>query len=280
VEVLAMEEYVTIKVLNNNVIIAEKENKEYILVGKGIGFNLKQGTKVASTKVESIFIKQSVDINKNYDRVLQDIEAGIVGISEEIIALCEKELKIKLNEALHVSLPDHINFAIRRIKQGVKIENPFLYELKVLYPIEYKLAEAALNMINNALKIQLPIDEIGFICMHIKAASSKNESTTPLAYTRNISDIMEFISMLIKKKIDKDSLAYVRTVTHVNFLVDRVKNNKTVKNNLLDNIKKDLYNQYDIAIKVAMKMENLFSISIPEDEVGYIAMHLTRLMEI
>ena len=62
-------------------------------------------------------------------------------------------------------------------------------------------------------------------------------------------------------------------------MIERITNNKTIKNSLLDSIKKDLYNQYDIAIKIAFKIENLFSVKVSEDEIGYIALHIARLSE-
>ncbi|ERI89724.1 PRD domain protein [Clostridiales bacterium oral taxon 876 str. F0540] len=274
-----MDKYKVRKVLNNNVVIAEKDKKEFVLVGKAIGYNTNKGSVIFEDRVENIFVKKSQASTENFNKVLESVDSEIVGISEEIISLCEMELKIKLSEAVHVSLPDHINFAIRRVKQGVKIENPFLHELMALYPAEYRLAQKALDMIIKRFNIDLPEDEIGFICMHIKAAVNQQEVTSALAYTKKIGEVMELISKLLKKNFDKNSLEYIRTVTHINFMIERIMKKKTIKNYLLDSIKKDLYNEYDVAIKVAMKIENLFSIKVPEDEIGYITLHLSRISE-
>jgi transcriptional antiterminator len=275
-----METYTIKKILNNNVIIAEKNKIDFVLVGKAIGFDFNKGSKLPEDRIENIFVKQNSTSNENFDRILQNINNEIIGISEEIISMCEKELGIKLSEALHVSLPDHVNFALRRIKEGIIIENPFLQELKALYPKEYKLADKALFMINNTFNSNLPEDEIGFICLHIKAATEQQNVGSSLEYTRKIGEVMDIISKLLKRNFDKNSLSYIRTITHLNFMIERIKSKKTIKNHLLDTIKKELYNDYDIAIKVAMKIENLFSIKVPEDEIGYIALHLKRLTEI
>ncbi|QGU94778.1 PRD domain-containing protein [Clostridium bovifaecis] len=275
-----MEDYIVKKILNNNVVIAENNGKEFVLVGKAIGFNYGKGKKIPEGKIENKFVKQLNSDDGNFNRILNKIDSEIVGISEEIISLCEKRLKVKLNEAIHISLPDHINFAIRRNENGIEIKSPFLHELMALYPDEYRIAEKALDMINSRLDAELPEDEIGFICMHINAALKDQEVSASLAYTRKIGEIMELISKLLKKKFDKASIEYIRTVTHLSFVIERIMDKKTIKNNLLDNIKKDLYNEYSIAIKVALKIENLFSIKVPEDEIGYIALHLNRLLEI
>ncbi|MFL0267550.1 PRD domain-containing protein [Candidatus Clostridium radicumherbarum] len=274
-----MEVYTIKKILNNNVVIGVKDREEYILVGKAIGYDSQRGDKLFKDRIESIFIKQD-DAKDNFDRILQNINKEIVGLSEEIISLCEKELDQKLSKAIHVSLPDHISFAIHRIETGVKIENPFLNELAALYPKVYALAQKALLMINGRITTKLPEDEAGFICMHIKAAINKEEVTSALTYTKKVGEIMQLIFKLIKKDVKKNSLEYIRTITHVDLMLQRVMNKKTIKNYLLDNIKKELYNEYDLALKIALKIENLFSIKIPEDEIGYIALHLRRLSEI
>lgn len=274
-----MNDYMVKKVLNNNVVIASKENNEYILVGKALGYDFNKGTKVPTERIENIFIKQTSNIGNNYKRVLESIDSKIVGVSEEIIHLSEKEFNIKLSNAIHVSLPDHINFAIRRIEKGINIENPFSYELKALYPREYQLSIEALGLINSTLHIQLPVSEAGFICLHIRASITETDVTESLAYTKKIGEVIEIISKLLKRNINNNSLAYARTVTHIDFMLERVKTNKTIKNSLLDSIKRELYKEYAIAIKVAMRIETLFNVKVPEDEIGYIALHLRRLSD-
>jgi transcriptional antiterminator len=150
-----MEVYTIKKILNNNVVIGLRDRVEYVLVGKAIGYDSQKGDKLFKDRIESIFVKQE-DANDNFDRILQNINKEIVGLSEEIISLCEKELDQKLSKAIHVSLPDHISFAIHRIETGVKIENPFLNELAALYPKSYVLAQKALLMINDRITTKLP----------------------------------------------------------------------------------------------------------------------------
>ncbi|MCY6370440.1 PRD domain-containing protein [Clostridium ganghwense] len=271
--------YVIKKVLNNNVVIAEKEDGEVILVGKAIGFDFKKKMSIPQDRIKSVFIKQKGERGHNYERLLQKIDNEVIGISEEIISLAEKELNVKLNEAIHLSLADHINFAFQRIKKGVKIENPFYNELKILYPKEFEIAQKALEMINVRFEHKLPEDEVGFICLHIRAAIMEQDVSRSLAYTKKIKEIMGLISKLLRKKLDINSFQYIRTLTHINFMIERVRDNKTIKNDLLDSIKKELYNEYSIAIKVALKIEDIFNIKVPEDEIGYIALHLRRLCE-
>lgn len=267
------------KVLNNNVVIAKKDDNDFILIGSGLGFDFHKGSVVPAQRIEKVFIRENTEIDNNYDKVLESIDSKIIGLSEEIICMAESELKVKLNTPIHVSLPDHINFTLRRMEKKIKIENPFLNELKVLYPEEYSISSKALKMINERLNLKLPEDEIGFICLHIHGAITKDGIGVHLEYTKKIRDIMELISKLIKRPIHKNSLEYARTLTHINFMLERVLKGKTIKNLLLDTIKVQFSSEYDIAIKLSLRIESLFFVKVPEDEIGYLAIHLKRLSD-
>ncbi|MBC2581608.1 PRD domain-containing protein [Clostridium sp. DJ247] len=274
-----MEVYNIKKVLNNNVVIAEKEKEELILIGKGIGFDFSKSKEIPEERVENVFVKQTAAIGENYQKVLEKIDSSIIGISEEIIHLAEKKLNLKLNKAIHVSLPDHISFALKRLEKGLTIKNPFLRELNILYPTEYNLALHALEIINSRFHSSLPEDEAGFICLHIKAAITQKDVAQSLDYTKKIGQIVNVIEKLLGKKLEKNSLVYIRTITHINFMIERIEEDKTIKNHLLDTIKKEFYYEYNLAVKVAMKIEDLFDLKVPEDEIAYIALHLKRLSE-
>lgn len=108
--------------------------------------------------------------------------------------------------------------------------------------------------------------------------NTEKEVSESLAYTRKIGEVMELIQKLTGKDLEKGSLAYIRTMNHINFMIERVEKNKPIKNELLESIRTGLAAQYSIAIKIAMKIENLFSLTVPEDEIGYIALHINRLV--
>lgn len=275
-----MEGAIIKKVLNNNVVIAKEGSKDFILIGSGIGFDFHKGSVVPAKRIEKIFVREKTEVDNNYDKVLETIDSKIIGLSEEIICMAESDTGVKLNRSIHVSLPDHINFSLRRMEKKIKIENPFLNELKVIYPKEYSIASKALKMINERFNSKFPEDEIGFICLHIKAAIEESGIGIQLEYTKKIKDIMNLISKLIGRPIDKDSLEYARTLTHINFMLERILMGKTVNNLLLDTIKDKFSKEYDIAIKLSLKIENLFDVKVSDDEMGYLAVHLKRLSDI
>ena len=100
--------------------------------------------------------------------------------------MVSKELEEPLNEHIHVALADHIGFTLERLQSGLEITNPFLEEIKALYPKEYKLASRAAIMIEEKFKVYIPQGEKGFIAMHIHSAMVNRELSKTVKNTSMI----------------------------------------------------------------------------------------------
>lgn len=68
--------------------------------------------------------------------------------------------------------------------------------------------------------------------------------------------------------------AYIGLIVHLAIAVQRIsqKEDITINKQFMEELK--LSSEYSIAQKLAESIENLFGISIPEDEIGYITMHI------
>ncbi len=271
--------YRVIKVLNNNVCMAKDDkNVECIVVGKGIGFGKRPGDIIEEDKLEKIFYVQE-DVNKiKFSELMEKIRGDVIGIAEEIIAMAEKIKGKKLNEHIHIALADHIAFAIERINMGIEIKNPFDIEIKALYKDDYNIALKALELINQRLNISLPEDEAGFIALHLHAALENAGLSNTVKNTRLVSQLVSTIEKHLGKYIDRDSIDYIRLVTHLRFAIDRVEKNAPVTNELLVSIKKKFKKAYNIAMQVSKIIEDTLQKKVPEEETGYIAIHIQRLI--
>ncbi|HHW01287.1 MAG TPA: transcription antiterminator [Thermoanaerobacterales bacterium] len=267
-----------IKVLNNNVIIAQDEStgEEAVLVGKGLGFNAKPGEKVKD-KIEKVFYFFDESQLKQYKNVLNSIDRRIIGLTEEILAMVDRELAEPLNEHIHVALADHISFTLERLSGGLEIENPFLEEIRALYPRDYELACKAAEMIEEKFDVKIPDGEKGFIAMHLHAARKNRELSKTVKYTSMINRMVEIIEEELGIKLDKDEINYARLLVHLRFALERIESNATIKNPLLNRIKKDLAKSYRIAEKIGDFIRERMGKVPPRDELGYLAMHIQRL---
>ncbi|KRQ86456.1 PtsGHI operon antiterminator [Caloramator mitchellensis] len=270
-----MNTYEIVKIFNNNVVLAKRENTEYILIEKGLGFGRKKGDIIENNRFEKVFILEK-DINERFKELTKNIESEIVGVCEEVIGLVSKEFEI-LDREIHIKLVDHIAFAIKRIKENDEIENPFTTEIEALYEKDYEVAKKAVELIEKRLDIEVPEGEIGFIALHINAAKNRQgiSETIKCAYICN--SITEILEDELKIDINRHSIDYARFVTHIKFAVHRIKNKIPIKNELKSAIKRKYKEAYNIGKLVAKFMENELGEKISEDEITYLAMHIEKL---
>ncbi|WP_034869530.1 BglG family transcription antiterminator [Clostridium lundense] len=272
--------YKIVKTLSNNVVVTEKDDKLFVLLGKGIGFGKKKGDIISEDKgVEHKFI-QINDKEKNvYEDILKSVDEEILALTEEVISLASEKLGEELNSHIHVGLADHINFAIKRIKEGIDIVNPFLYEIKTLYPIEYLIGEKTLELVREKLNVELPESEIGFIALHVYSARVNIAVADSLRNTKVVSEVVDFISRKLNIAIDGKSLEYSRLVSHLRYAIYRIENDKNLENMFLPSVKKQLEKEFQISKEVCRFIGEKLNKEVPEDEIGYIAVHIHRLLE-
>ena len=268
-----------IKVFSNNVVLCEdkRKNTEIIAVGCGIGFKAKAGTFISDSAIEKLYGELSEEDKKYFSDIMNNTDSEILDIVEDALKIIDKELKEKLSIYFHLTMLSHLSFAIERSKYGTIIRNPFLEELRVLYPQEYRIAEKFIAEVNKHLEYKLEIDEVGFITMHIHAALrgvKVSETSEQLTLTY---ELVKVIENELGHKIDRESYDFIRLLTHLKFAVNRVKNNIKIENILLPEIKKKLKLYYKISQKVAKFAEKNYNILFNEDEVGYITIHLAKI---
>ncbi len=268
-----------IKVFSNNVVLCEdkRKNTEIIAVGCGIGFKAKAGTFISDSAIEKLYGELSEEDKKYLSDIMSNTDSEILDIVEDALKIIDKELKEKLSIYFHLTMLSHLSFAIERSKYGTIIRNPFLEELRVLYPQEYRIAEKFIAEVNKHLEYKLEIDEVGFITMHIHAALrgvKVSETSEQLTLTY---ELVKVIENELGHKIDRESYDFIRLLTHLKFAVNRVKNNIKIENILLPEIKKKLKLYYKISQKVAKFAEKNYNILFNEDEVGYITIHLAKI---
>lgn len=272
--------YRIIKILNNNVILAfDLSNKqECILVGKGLGFGKKINSIINSntSNIEKSFITYDKEIKNEYLKLIKQLNIEVLGVGEEIIALAEERLGT-LNPHIHISLTDHIGFSIERLKEGLEINNPFINEIKILYKEEYQIGTEGSKIIKEHIGIDIPEAEIGFIALHIHSARQNKKVKETVKNTRLINDLVGFIENELSVKLDPTDLCYIRLINHIRFVIERIKNNRTIQNPIIDGIKKEFKKSFSLAEELALMMKKSMDIDIPEDEISYLAIHIQRL---
>ena len=269
-----------IKILNNNSILAYDMNKsqELIIIGNGIGFGRKKNEILilSDDEIEKLFITYDRKIKNQYYELINYLDENVMAVSEEIISVGEERLG-SLNPHIHIALTDHVGFAIERFKQGLEINNPFLNEIKLLYPEEYEIGIVASKIINETLNINIPESEIGFIALHFHSARQNKEVGETVKYTSLIKRLIEIVEKELELKFDSSDLSYIRLVSHFRFVIDRLEKDKTETNPILNKIKTEYADSFEISKKIGKCIEDTLSLPVSDDELGYITIHIQRI---
>ena len=272
--------YKIVRLINNNVVMCkDREDKRCMLIGKGIGFKKQPQDVIRDLdSVEKIYYLVDESNAKAYKAIVESTKSEIIGAVEEAITLIEAYNEKPLNESIHVTLLDHINFAISRMENKINIKNPLLHEIKFLYTEEFLIAEKVIEFLNEKLQIKFPYDEVGFVTMHIHAAiTEKNIEETSMA-NEILSDILHFLDKNLGHTIRRDSLEYFRFLTHLRFSIDRAMNGKNVENLLIDTIRERFENSYTLAERLSVYIYDKYKIYFNDGEIGYIALHLQNIL--
>lgn len=270
------------KVLNSSVVLAEDEQKkEFILIGKGIGYGQKAGTIIEEHQADQMFIPIENIKVKEFLGLLDAIPPVFIELTQQIVHYAEEKLDTKLNTGIYFTLMDHLNFAVERYKKNINITNRVYWEIKNYYSEEFKVGVFALKLMNEKLHTDLPIEEAANIAFHlINAQGEKKESKDGMRYAKMIGSIVNLIRYTFNIDMDTENIHYTRFITHVKFFVERFYSDKMLddKNNELFEQIANLYPQaMSGAFKIKEYIEQVNGKTIPNEELAYLAVHIHRL---
>lgn len=275
--------YEILKVINNNIVCSvDKDGQEIILRGLGIGFKKKTGEFVKDNEVEKIYKIANESTRSKLEELLSDIPIEYVKTSTEIIEYAKNSLGKSLNENIYLTLTDHISFAIERMKNNLCYKNAFLMEIKRFYAEEYSIGLKAVDIIKERLGVALPIDEAGFIALHIVNAELNTKMSDMMNITELIHKALDIIKAFYQIELDEDSLYYDRLVTHLKFFGQRLFSNKEARKEdvvFCEMVKVQYPKDYKCANLIREYIEETYDKRIGEEELVFLTVHLRRITD-
>ncbi len=270
------------KVLNNNAVISVNEkNQDIIITGLGIAFQKKSGEFIDSDKVERIFKVEDGESSNRIQRLVDTIPIECFNVSEKILEQAKNSLGTELNESVIFTLADHISFALERLKNGIDITNPLVWEVKQYYLDEYKAGQYSLDIIEESFGVRLPEDEAASIALHLVNARVDKSITEVVKIIKILQDSLNIVKYHYLIDFDEEVLAYQRMVTHLKFFAQRI----VVGQNLAED-GDELYNmvkvQYPEAFKCASKIKEYakdsYGFNVSNSELTFLTVHIERVV--
>ena len=271
-----------IKILNNNFISSTDEaGHEIVIMGKGLGWQMKAGDPIDPNKIEKIFRMDTVTSSEKMKKLFLEVEMSSIEISSRIIQFSNENLDVELNKNVILTLTDHIDFAVERFKKGMTLKNDFKLWLKKIFPKEYQVGLFALDVIQEELAIEMPEDEAAHISMHLINAQLDGNMSHMDEVTTLLSTCFHIIEIKTGKRIKESSLAYERFMRHLLALAQRIiarKENKAHNISLNDAIRSQFPSEYDISLAIRSYILKTFQFNIADDEVTFLTIHINRLL--
>ncbi|WP_430599202.1 PRD domain-containing protein [Enterococcus sp. DIV1217] len=269
------------KVLNQNAVLVLDEGQEKVAVGKGVGFNKTKNDVLSRQLVERMFVMEPEGLKK-LQVLLSQIEDKYFLASEEIIQHAETVLGEKLNEHINIGLSDHIAFAAENIQNNIIVRNKLLSEIEILYSEEFAIAQWAVEYLTQTLEIPFSYDEAGYIAIHIHSArSGRTDNSKSIREVTIVSEIIHLIEQELAIDIhdDENSLSYSRLVNHLRLFIHRFQQNQyaVLDEEILEVVKKKYAESYEISKKVQVLLMRNFHYQVPNEELGYLSIHIERL---
>lgn len=270
------------KILNNNVVLTETDqHQEVVAMGSGIAYKKSCGDNIPEDKIDKIYTLSQKDTWEKFKTLLTDISMEYMEVSTAIIEMAEKRLKKKLNESIYISLTDHIHMAVTRFREGCSIRNMMIWEIQRFYPEEYAVSEEARDMINAKFSLELPVDEAGFIALHIIDAQMENDLPLANHITQLIQEITNIVRYTCSIEYDIESLQYYRFITHLKFFAKRMFIGEKTSCDIDEEMTAIVQNKYGLAHRCAEKiaefLQQKYQYELNRDEKFYLMIHIAKV---
>ncbi|TWI57042.1 PRD domain-containing protein [Halalkalibacter nanhaiisediminis] len=255
------DQYIIMKILNNNVVIAnDQTGEEVILIGKGIGFGQSKGALINQAEIDKLFILGNPLEQEQYKQLLTLVDESFISLMEDIVVYIVEESGKALHERIHIALTDHLQFAIKRLEQGIDITNPFLTETALMFPAEYEIASKVVDRVNDSLGVKLPESEIGFVALHIYSAQSNRSIAELDEHPQLVLELVEMIESGFQCSIERNSVTYMRLVTFLCDVINRFKENQAVSysEQLANLLKVEFHLCYTVTAQIVERLNQTF----------------------
>lgn len=268
------------RILNHNSFmgIQGENNSECLVMGKGVVFGKKVGQTIEIPDDAKIYSLHELTERGAAKDIIKSVSPLCLELANEVLSKAEQEFG-KVDKSILFTMADHLDFAIRRIQNGEQISNPLTDDIRVMFYKEYKVASCIRELIYKKLKITIDEHEIGYIALHVHAAIVDEKVSQAMEIARTVRECILLVERETGKSIDVVSLSYNRLMNHVRYMVARAIHGEMLKMSLNDYMSVKFPEPYNAAERICHEMEKSLKLPIPDVEIGYLAMHLERMMD-
>lgn len=273
---------INIRKCNNNIILATENGQDVIVLGKGVGFITRPGEEVDMSLVEKVYVPQEKAQLGRFKDILADLPYEIVILAGKIVELGKQRLSQYLNQSIVIALADHFNFALSRIKSGMEIELPLVWDIKHIYPAEYKLGKEALGIVKSETGIELPEAEAAAVALHfINAESDHAEMPDTIIMLKIIKKSVAIVEAHYKTILNENTSDFNGFITLLRNTIMRFlyhKDEKQVEEDieLYELLRKRYAPEVACAEKIALLIQD-HNWQVTRNDISFLTLYISRV---
>ncbi|MEV2908864.1 PRD domain-containing protein [Paenibacillus larvae] len=212
-------------------------------------------------------------------------------MAETCLRRLESTLPFSFTDLAFQSLLFHVLIAYHRFKLGLRLnELPGETEIIRQKP-EYTQMKALIRDLDTAFAVALPEEEILNLTLHLFGAKIQLDATLTPKEREDLlkqlePEIVTFTGDLIRRVSQKVDLSLVQDeelrvllAIHLHTAAARIRHGLPIVNPMLKEIKKMYFYILEVLYSVLPDLEEEYGIHLPEDEVGYVAVHFQSSLE-
>lgn len=270
-----------IKALNNNVaLVKDKNGQEAVVMGKGVGFGIKNGCSIPESLIEKHFILNGDSGKRDFDKLLRRITVDDIELASDIIREGENMLGYRCNDSILLTLSDHLGMLLERMKEGIHFGTPLEWDIRLIYPREYQFAKKVVEDLREKTGYEIPEQEVAFIVLHfINANSSQKGMEETMIYTKIIQNILNISKLHYGREFKEDNFDVSRFVTHVRYFLKRQMNGEKLEmdKSIAEVIARRCPEDHKCARKITRFLKQAYGWEVSEGEELYLTLHLNRM---
>lgn len=266
------------KVLNHNTVIAfqDEDRQEYLVMGKGVGFGKRVSERMEEAPGQTVYSLQAVTERGNAGELARTLDPECLEIAGEILKEAEKVFD-RIDRSILFPMADHIEFAVRRMKNHEQISNPLTEDIRILFHMEFKVASCIAPILKRRMNLEITEDEVGYIALHIHSAIEDEKVSQAMQMARAVRECISLVEEEIGRPIDVMSLSYNRLMNHIRYMVARTLSGEQLKVNMNDYMGVKFPQAFQMARDVCERIGKSLKCDLNEVEIGYLAMHIERV---
>lgn len=218
------------------------------------------------------------------NRLLKFVQIhNILDVERVVHQVLKEQTDIELTDRNYVNLIVHLMLAVERIKSGQIIQTSNVPNVSQDYEFDqliYSLAEKIVERLETILAISIPKIEVNYIALHLSGArlsnrkESENYEKEEFTWIELTQSFIRAVEYHLDESFEGDELLFDGLVSHFAPAFTRLKYGLQIHNPMLGKIKERYPETFSACKKACELLANRTGGPIPNDEVGYLAMHI------